>query len=555
MTTIRRLYFYVVAFAALMVTTLGTITLLAAVLDLPFRSIVVAGDPTSQIALALAMLIIGGPVWLLHWFVAEHSATRNADDRRAVPRHLYLNLVLGTAFVNLVFSGQSVLAWLLGTRLPYDPVIPNLAALLAWGVVWAYHWWTLRREGVEATRRTLHRWYLYGAAVFSLAWLVVGVYGVLNLVLQQIYNALFSRVLTTAPLWSDALVGSLTWAVVGGVAWAFHWLYAARGDTASVLRQVYLYLVAVFGGLAAVLIVVGTVIYQTLQYAFDPGAFTASAHFSFLPLLLPAGLVGLLVGLYHWRALQREAAGADAGGRTVRRAYRYLTTAFGLGALSGGLGVLLALLIGLATGPASLTARWWRDPLSLAFALLLVGGPLWAYEWFRAEAEARSGDPDERRALPRRLLVYGALTLAILGLLGNLVYALFRLLEAVLQGRLSLPLFFELRGNLAVAVVAGAVLAYYGLVLRSDLRHGAETARRRKSVLLWVGAEHRDLVPSLQAALPGSRVQVVEGPPEGVPPAVDVGQAAEALAHLGDLPGEHALVVVSGGSIRVYPYH
>ena len=61
------------------------------------------------------------------------------------------------------------------------------------------------------------------------------------------------------------------------------------------------------------------------------------------------------------------------------------------------------LLIGLVTGPANLTARWWRDPLSLAFALLLVGGPLWAYQWFRAEAEARSGDPDERRALPRRL--------------------------------------------------------------------------------------------------------------------------------------------------------
>ncbi len=553
MTTIRRLYFYVVAFAALMVTTFGTITLLSAVLDLPFRTLVV-GNATSQIALALAMLIIGGPVWLLHWFFAERSAARDADDRRAIPRHLYLNLVLGVAFINLTVSGQRVLTYLLGTRLAYEPLIPNLAMLLAWGVVWVYHWWTLRREGPEATRRTLHRWYLYGATAFTLGWLVVGAHGFLSLVLQQIYDALFSRVLTAAPLWSDALRDSLAWLVVGGVGWAFHWLYAARGDTASVLRQVYLYLVAVFGGLAAVLVVAGILIYRTLQYLFDLSAFTASRQFSFLPTVLPVGLIGLLVGLYHWRVLQREAAGAEAGGRTVRRAYRYLTTAFGLGALSSGLGVLLALIIGLVTGPASLTARWWRDPLSLAFALLLVGGPLWAYEWFRAELEARRGDPDERRALPRRLLVYGALTLAILGLLGNLVYVVYRLLESLLQRRLGLAPFFDMRGNMAVVIVAALVLAYYGLVLRSDLRHGAETARRRKAVLLWVGPEHQDLLPSLRAALPGSRLQVAEGLTEGEPPAVDLGQAGEALAHLPDLPGERALVVVSNGHLHIYPY-
>ena len=88
MTTIRRLYFYIVAFAALMASVFGTVTLLTAILDLPFRSVVVAGNPTTQIALALAMLVIGGPVWLLHWFLAERSAARNNEDRRAVPRHL-----------------------------------------------------------------------------------------------------------------------------------------------------------------------------------------------------------------------------------------------------------------------------------------------------------------------------------------------------------------------------------------------------------------------------------------------------------------------------------
>lgn len=553
MTTIRRLYFYVVAFAALMVTAFGVVTLLSALLDLPFHSITVVGDPTTQIALALAMLIIGGPVWLLHWFFAERSAARNADDRRAALRHLYLNLVLATALLNLIPSFHRSLDWLLGTRLTYDPVIPHIAMLLAWSVVWGYHWWTLRREGPEATRRTLHRWYLYGATAYGLGLLVLGAHGFLTAVLQQIYDALFARVLTTSPFWTDALRGSLAFIVVGAVAWAFHWVYAARGDTASVLRQVYLYLVAVLGGLAAVLIVAGILIYRVLQYILDPAAFTPASHFSFLPEVLPVGFIGLLVGLYHWRVLQGEAAGAEAGGRTVRRAYRYLTTAFGLGALSGGLGVLLALLIGLVTGPASLTARWWRDPLSLAFALLLVGGPLWAYEWFRAEAEARDGDPDERRALPRRLLVYGALTLAILGLLGNLVYVLFRLLEALLQSRLSLGLFFDMRGNIAVVLVAAAVLAYYGLVLRSDLRHGAETARRRKTVLLWVGPEHQELLPRLRAALSGGRVQVVEGLTDA-PPVVDIGQVEEALAHLPDLPGERALVVVSSGHVQLYPY-
>ena len=79
--------------------------------------------------------------------------------------------------------------------------------------------------------------------------------------------------------------------------------------------------------------------------------------------------------------------------------------------------------------------------------------------------------------------------------------------------------------------------------------------RRRKTVLLLVSPEHRDLMPALRDALPNSRLQLLEGlAGDDQSPSFLVDQWAEALARVAELPGERALVVVSGGQIRIYPY-
>lgn len=555
MSTVRRLYFYVVSFVALLATSFGATSLIGAGLSMLLREAVLAGDRRTQVASAIATLAVAVPVWLLHWYAVQRQARTDPQERQAALRHLYLNAILFIAAAVLFFNLLPVVQWLLGTREPASSPLQHMPMLLVWSSLWAYHWWVLRGDRVEArAARTLHRWYVYPTALYSLVAFAIGLGATLQRALEMLYDAMFRTTLTIGPLWSDAQRSLVALIMVGGLWWAFHWTYAARGDTASVLRQVYLYLVFT-ASLATLFVTAGTTLYATLRYLFDPTRLTPATHFDFLPDALPVFLIALLLVLYHWQVLEQEAPARPVGARGVQRSYRYLVTAFALLTFATGTAILLTLLLGLLTSPTTLTPRWWRDPLAASLALLVLGAPLWTYQWLQAQAEARAGGVGERRALPRRLLIYGVLAVGLLALLGNLTYIIFRFLDVLLTGSLSTRLIFDVRGNVAAALVALVAIGYHVTVMREDIRIGAETALRRKQLLLLIGDQHRELVAEMRDALPGSQIQVLEAvPTPDRPTSFPLSQLREALSYAAGLPGDRALVVVSGDTVHIYPY-
>jgi hypothetical protein len=170
-----------------------------------------------------------------------------------------------------------------------------------------------------------------------------------------------------------------------------------------------------------------------------------------------------VVWWYHRRVVEGEATRETEAGRAagIRRGYYYLVAAIGLAmaavGAAGAIGAVGSGLLRLADHDARETATW--------IALVLVGGPAWAFHW---RAQQRRLDDDERRSLQRRVYLY----LAILGSVGAvLVFGsalLFNVLKAVLAFSFEVEVVHDM-WHFAVDSAVGAVaLAWHFRLVRAD---------------------------------------------------------------------------------------
>jgi hypothetical protein len=99
--------------------------------------------------------------------------------------------------------------------------------------------------------------------------LAVGASVAIYIVFREAYDGLFSvSVLLRGEdeLWGDAMKGSLAAALVGAGLWAWHWLYASRLDAGSDVRQFYLYVLAILGGVVTTLSATGVILFGVLEW-------------------------------------------------------------------------------------------------------------------------------------------------------------------------------------------------------------------------------------------------------------------------------------------------
>ena len=114
MHTIRRLYFYLVALISLEVVIWGLINLLRTIFA--GKSIFPGADTLAQ---ALALILVGVPIFALHWLWAQHAAAGDEEERAATLRAIFLYSALLATLIPLV---QNVLALL-------DRLLISLAGL------------------------------------------------------------------------------------------------------------------------------------------------------------------------------------------------------------------------------------------------------------------------------------------------------------------------------------------------------------------------------------------------------------------------------------------
>jgi hypothetical protein len=470
----RRLYIYIVAAASFGMVLIGLINLGTTALN----QLLNATPPYSNVRDAYAgfgaVILVGLPVWGIHWWLAQRFAARNAEERASAIRRLYLYVVLAATGIALAIYLRRLIedavGFVLGTSSEGASITRALWAVLVVTAFWLYHFRTAAADrnkvGESGVAATIRRWYAYGLILLGLAFLL---FGARNL-LQQIWVLLVDRGQVIAPggLVPTALATMLT----GLVIWGFHSQWTSRApiaedDQRSTLRAVQRFL-ALTGCVALALFGASQLLYYGLARILGiehPGGVTTSIV---VAVASPAATV-IVFGL-AWLWIQRQLA-ADAGTTEatrqagVRHLYTHLVAFLALATLAiGAAGLLWTLSDQILNSLLHHPTSEWRDRISLFITLIVVGAPMWFTHW------RQSPELAERYTLSRRLYLYATLLGSVLAVLISGAIFVYRLLALALgtsDAASGAPV-IDMGRALSVVLVAAAIGLYHWRVLRSD---------------------------------------------------------------------------------------
>jgi len=535
MSNVRRAYIYLACIASLEAVAWAVISLL--------RGLLAPGSHRSleSIALQIAVIIVGLPIFLVHWLWAQRLARRDPEERGAVLRHLYLYGAMATFLGPFLANGFDLLSSLL--RWAFDlplatyrypglswggATVHHLAAMIVLALLWLYHWRRMRQDNQAIPETeggaTVRRLYIYGFGAAGLVMTVLAVIGLSRWLMFQFDGG-------TVSAGQVGLPGELARLVVGLPLWLIFWRWAQRlfaapdeEERASVLRKVYLYLtifLSVLATLTTVTILLADGLGRILGTSQPGGGDIREA----LSILLGAGLVWA----YHAYVLRRDAnlAAEPATAAWVRQLYHYLLAAIGLGALLAGLAGNISLLIRALAGASFV--RGLPEEVAWFTALIIVGLPVWIWHWRRVQLAATAPGPagdEESRSIIRKIYLYFYLFLATMTVLGSGVYLVYRLIGLLLGVGRSGNLLAELGQAIAYSLLAVGIWLYHGSALRADGRRAqaarAERLGSLRVVVLSAGDESlgHALLAELQRALPDLDLQALDAGAAEMPAAL-----------------------------------
>jgi uncharacterized membrane protein len=558
MSTAKRVYFYLVYFIALGMFAAGVSILLGVCFDVitKYSALQIGGQAFSRqaLSLGLAMLVIGGVLWFLFWRAIQRNVSRNLAEIGSAIRKLFMNLILAVSALVGLFAAVGFLKWLMAGALLDQFPSGGLARLIVTGVIWYYHWRVTEEEGQPSPEaKTLRRWYVYLLSGWGLVALSVNLVGLVNTAVLQL--PVWGTAIVSGSFWNSSVQSNLSWILLGGAVWAFHWFRMARGDFDSTLRQVYLYLLAISGGAIAGLVALTTSLFKVFRFALGTLSAPTDTYFQFLGWTVPLMLVAAAVWVYHRHVTQEEAAHAQRR-LSAWRVHSYLMSFIGLGTLIAGLIILLGILldIPLRAGSTVVTSGWWYNQLSASLALVVVATPIWLYYWNRALQMVARGAA-ERRASSRRIFLYIVVGAAIVTLAADCINIIYQLLNGVLQGTSGTEVLRHSKWSLQTLVVAIPVLMYHWQILRQDQRLGAEAKAARKTVTVLVSDKALGLASRIEEKL-GYKVHTLRylgQKPKGFPALSDK-EISRLAADIRAAPGTKVMLIATGGKILVLPY-
>ena len=472
MKTIRRIYFYAVAFISMEVVLWGMIGLIRAIFSDS------SNGGVSQLSQALALIFVGVPVFWLHWWWAQRSAEKDEEERASTARAFFLYALLLGLLIPLTQNGLAVINRLLAdlfniavsrvTFGRYQSLSDNLIAALMNGFVAAYFLNILKKDwqdiantkNIALTRRVYRYIWVFYALIMS----IVGVNQILRYIFS--YPQEFG-----GDYYQDLFVNGLALVFVGIPLWVWVWKIAqdALSDVAekkSLLRLGILY----FFSLAGVLFVLsstGMAIYEALKMLFENNLnFNAfiEATDEFLAIAIPFGAVWAYYG--HW--LKRDITDSSNAPRraALNRIYYYILSLIGLATTFSGVSMLLSFVIDAAFFTNSVRLSRISDSL----ATLLIGFPLWIKTWRPMQAEALTLDEagqHARRSIIRKIYLYIAV---FAGVVGGMIVSI-QLITLILESILDTPsshFASKLLDILQLLILFGGLLAYHWQSLRRD---------------------------------------------------------------------------------------
>lgn len=558
--TAKRLYLYLVCGIGMLLVVGGATTMLRLLLQelnpdgMPVSYVYGNYDPTREaLSGAIAMLVVGLPLWLIHWTLIGRSIERDDDgpasERRSIVRSVYFSLVLiyllaAGGIGAVTFLGEAS-GRLLGATNPFSFVSlsDSASSAIVLLAAWLLHArWRVqdaengrRLEGVAAW---VGRFYLYGAALIAILATVGAVSGLLTTGVDALANhneTMFptgspgfgvSGTVPTAAWWVRPILSMLAQLVVWAVLWALHWRFSvgltggdepqALDERASRVRLTYFVAVVAIGA--------GYVVWGFSQgFAAALGGVVGTGSWTgpgplWRDIAAPAASAVPLALAWWWhrrRALCE--AQSSAATASPARAIGYVTALIGLGAFGYGMAWSAGLILRhLGQGNPDLansTVDFWRWQTLQTIALAVVALPVWLWPWLARRRRFEFDRAREARSAARRSYLFVAVGATLLGAVVAAAVIVNRITR-VIVGLQDDSFGSEIGQAIGVLLVLGPLLAYHLISLRADLSIDTGSLPRAEVAPLPAGRELVIVAPD-GADLDALRRSLAAGLPPG----------------------------------------
>jgi hypothetical protein len=528
--SIRRLYFYLVALISIEVVLWGLVSLLRSIVN---QTISGGADALAQ---ALALILVGVPIFLIHWLWAQRAAARDEEEKTATIRAAFFYaILLGT----LIPVAQNLLSFIdrslvqvtgLGVERAFSSfrgqtLADNLIAILMNGIVAVYFWNILRGEWATLSDKEnfteVRRLYRYIWMLYGLLLTVFGAQQVLRFLLYIPGDVL-------GEMGREVVVNGVALLVVGTPIWAYSWRVIQDSlidpaEKGSILRLGILYILA----LGAVI----TVITTAFMVVNSIITWLLGADWSFqdfvqriggpLSIGVPLGLVWAYYG--YWLNRHIEAVGDRVRQASMKRLYNYILSLIGLVVAFVGVTSLIRFVIDMVIGPGMLMTDTMRGSLAASIASIIIGLPLWLTMWRPMQAAALTQDEmgdHARRSVLRKTYLYLVLFVSVIGGMATAVGLVYQLIRVVLAGDTGNDFVNTVLNLTQLLFLFSVVLIYHLNFLRMDGASTADSlAEKQSGYSVLIVDSGNGFVESVKAALMklGSKVQVAVTNPDGKP--------------------------------------
>jgi hypothetical protein len=490
MKSIRRLYFYAVAIISVEVVLWGIVGLLRSIFDADSIS-----GSTTLLAQALSLILVGVPIFLVHWLWAQNVSAKEDEENSASLRAIFLyGILLGTlipvvqnilALINRAFLTSANLysyrALIGGSQTWSD----NLIAIIINLLIAAYFWNVLKQNWQALTEkenfseiRRLYRfiWMLYG--------LLMTVYGT-----QQVLDFIFTwQADVLGEIGREQVINAIALLVIGTPIWYFSWrvLQDVLPDSAerdSYLRLGILY-VLTLGSAIIVLSASGTLIYQILREIFNAQKSLWRDFIREIGNPISLGLPFALIWAYYGGWLNQQFNFDENLPRRAgkQRLYFYLLAILGLGASFIAIDSLIDVVFDMLTRN-DLSIRNFSSTISGAFAALIVGLPLWLRTWIPMQKQAlQNSDIGDhaRRSVIRKFYLYLVLFACVIGGMISAGIFVFILIDSTLSGNFN-NLINAILHPFQTLVLFVVLLLYHLSALRKDTESKTDALEEKQS--------------------------------------------------------------------------
>ncbi len=475
MRTIRRVYFYLIAFISVETLVWGITNLLRSITHQNF-----AGDQTNILSSGLAQIIVSIPILLFHWLTVQKDANNSEEDKSSVIRAIFLYGVLLSTLIPVVQNFMALLNRLLNqsSRIDLGRALiggnqtagDNLIAIVVNLIMAVYFFRILRKDWLTSSDQSnltnLQRLYRYLWTIYSLSLTVIGVQMVLKFILTQSATIGFSDI--------GQFTNAVTVLSAGVPLWFFWWSKIQSSiivvsERQSILRIVVMYLITL-GSAVVFAVFTGIILFWLLRPIL--GEFY---YFSVLmrelqlpiSMAVPFGVLWWYYGSIFNKDIEAE---VDEFRRAaLHRLYRYFLSFAGLSAAVYGIAGLAAYIINLL-GQFDMTWADTHQTLAINLAVLIVGVTLWLLHWLPVNRESYIINDTAgfaRRSLIRKIYLYLVVFLMVVGTMASAGYMIYIILQG-LFGNKSDHLLVDSLQNFRLVLIFTAFLVYHIQCLRRD---------------------------------------------------------------------------------------